>query len=109
MLDDTGKPVKPGDHRHARRQAAAAALLPADAVEERRSVSALATSPEFPGYYTTSDAGYIDADGYVYVMARTDDVINVAGPPPVDRADGRGGGSPPATSPSAPWSASPTR
>jgi propionyl-CoA synthetase len=34
---------------------------------------------EFPGYYTTSDAGYIDADGYAYVMARTDDVINVAG------------------------------
>jgi propionyl-CoA synthetase len=34
---------------------------------------------QFPGYYTTSDAGYVDADGYVYVMARTDDVINVAG------------------------------
>ncbi len=34
---------------------------------------------ELPGFYTTSDAGYIDADGYVYVMARTDDVINVAG------------------------------
>ena len=34
---------------------------------------------EFPGYYTTSDAGYRDEDGYVYVMARTDDVINVAG------------------------------
>ncbi|MEM7776173.1 MAG: propionyl-CoA synthetase [Pseudomonadota bacterium] len=34
---------------------------------------------DFPGYYTTSDAGYIDHDGYVYVMARTDDVINVAG------------------------------
>ena len=34
---------------------------------------------EFPGYYTTSDAGYRDHDGYVYVMARTDDVINVAG------------------------------
>ena len=34
---------------------------------------------DFKGYYTTSDAGYIDADGYVYVMARTDDVINVAG------------------------------
>jgi propionyl-CoA synthetase len=34
---------------------------------------------EFPGYYTTKDAGHIDADGYVYVMARTDDVINVAG------------------------------
>ena len=34
---------------------------------------------ELPGYYTTSDAGYKDADGYAYVMARTDDVINVAG------------------------------
>jgi propionyl-CoA synthetase len=34
---------------------------------------------EFPGHYTTSDAGFMDADGYVYVMARTDDVINVAG------------------------------
>jgi propionyl-CoA synthetase len=34
---------------------------------------------DFPGYYSTSDAGYIDTDGYVYVMARTDDVINVAG------------------------------
>ncbi|MBI3497800.1 MAG: propionyl-CoA synthetase [Proteobacteria bacterium] len=34
---------------------------------------------EFPGYYQTGDAGYIDADGYVYVMTRTDDIINVAG------------------------------
>lgn len=34
---------------------------------------------DFPGYYSTSDAGYRDQDGYVYVMARTDDVINVAG------------------------------
>jgi propionyl-CoA synthetase len=34
---------------------------------------------EFPGYYSTSDAGYMDDDGYVYIMARTDDVINVAG------------------------------
>jgi propionyl-CoA synthetase len=34
---------------------------------------------EFPGYYTTADAGYMDEDGYVYIMARTDDVINVAG------------------------------
>ena len=32
-----------------------------------------------PGYYTTADAGYIDEDGYVFVMARTDDIINVAG------------------------------
>jgi propionyl-CoA synthetase len=34
---------------------------------------------EFPGYYKTSDAGYLDDDGYVYVMGRTDDIINVAG------------------------------
>jgi propionyl-CoA synthetase len=34
---------------------------------------------EFPGYYKTADAGYIDEDGYAYVMARTDDIINVAG------------------------------
>ncbi|MBO0764237.1 MAG: propionyl-CoA synthetase [Hyphomicrobiaceae bacterium] len=34
---------------------------------------------EFPGYYTTKDAGHIDEDGYAFVMARTDDVINVAG------------------------------
>jgi propionyl-CoA synthetase len=34
---------------------------------------------EFPGYYKTADAGFIDEDGYVSVMSRTDDVINVAG------------------------------
>ena len=34
---------------------------------------------DYAGYYSTSDAGYKDEDGYVYVMARTDDVINVAG------------------------------
>lgn len=33
----------------------------------------------FPGYYDTSDAGMIDAEGYVWVMGRTDDIINVAG------------------------------
>ena len=33
----------------------------------------------FPGYYETGDAGIIDDDGYIYIMARTDDVINVAG------------------------------
>ena len=34
---------------------------------------------KFPGYYETGDAGMIDEDGYVWIMARTDDVINVAG------------------------------
>lgn len=33
----------------------------------------------FPGYYLTGDSGYIDPDGYVYVLGRSDDVINVAG------------------------------
>jgi len=44
--------------------------------EERFRQAYLAT---FPGYYETGDAGYIDEDGYVFVMARTDDIINVAG------------------------------
>ena len=34
---------------------------------------------EYPGFYKTGDAGYLDEDGFVYVMARTDDIINVAG------------------------------
>jgi propionyl-CoA synthetase len=34
---------------------------------------------EFPGYYKTADAGFKDEDGYVHVMGRTDDIINVAG------------------------------
>ena len=34
---------------------------------------------EFPGYYKTADAGYVDEDGYLFIMARTDDIINVAG------------------------------
>ena len=34
---------------------------------------------EFPGYYKTGDAGFIDEDGYLFVMSRTDDIINVAG------------------------------
>ncbi|MCZ6604444.1 MAG: propionyl-CoA synthetase [Alphaproteobacteria bacterium] len=34
---------------------------------------------EFPGYYETADAGFVDEDGYVFVMSRTDDIINVAG------------------------------
>jgi propionyl-CoA synthetase len=34
---------------------------------------------EFPGYYKTADAGYIDDDGYLFIMSRTDDIINCAG------------------------------
>jgi propionyl-CoA synthetase len=34
---------------------------------------------EFPGYYKTADAGYLDDEGYLYVMSRTDDIINTSG------------------------------
>src|SRR5262249_1858844 len=34
---------------------------------------------DFPGYYKPADAGFADPDGYLYVMGRTDDIINVAG------------------------------
>jgi len=44
---------------------------------EKRFVKSYLTT--FPGYYETGDAGMIDEDGYLYIMARTDDVINVAG------------------------------
>jgi propionyl-CoA synthetase len=44
--------------------------------DERFRASYLA---EFPGYYKTADAGFKDADGYLFIMGRTDDIINVAG------------------------------
>ena len=44
-----------------------------------RAHDARATSAEFPGYYKTSDAGLKDADGYLTILGRTDDIINVAG------------------------------
>ncbi|MFK7943130.1 MAG: propionyl-CoA synthetase [Paracoccaceae bacterium] len=44
---------------------------------DERFISSYMTA--FPGYYDTSDAGIIDEDGYIHIMARTDDVINVAG------------------------------
>jgi propionyl-CoA synthetase len=77
-LDATGTPVKAGQTG----TLAVKLPLPPSCLptlwgnDQRFRASYLA---EFPGYYTTSDAGYIDADGYVFVMARTDDVINVAG------------------------------
>jgi propionyl-CoA synthetase len=44
--------------------------------EERFRAAYLA---EFPGYYKTADAGYVDEDGYLFIMSRTDDIINCAG------------------------------
>ena len=60
---------------------------------------------DFPGWYRTGDAGTIDEEGDVWVMGRTDDIINVAGHRLSTGADGGGAGLAPATSPNARWSA----
>jgi propionyl-CoA synthetase len=78
ILDEAGHPLPPNT------LGAIAVKLPLPPgtlptlwnAEERYRKSYLA---HFPGYYETGDAGMIDADGYLYIMARTDDVINVAG------------------------------
>jgi propionyl-CoA synthetase len=78
VLDEGGHPVSPGT------LGAIAVKLPLPPgtlptlwnAEARFRKSYL---EHFPGYYETGDAGYVDADGYLYIMARTDDVINVAG------------------------------
>ncbi|MCG6884887.1 MAG: propionyl-CoA synthetase [Silicimonas sp.] len=78
VLGEDGHPMPPGE------LGAIAVKLPLPPgtlptlwhAEERFRKSYLNT---FPGYYETGDAGMIDADGYLYIMARTDDVINVAG------------------------------
>ncbi|MCC5966528.1 MAG: propionyl-CoA synthetase [Natronohydrobacter sp.] len=78
VLDEGGHPVEPGQ------LGAIAVKLPLPPgtlpslwnAEARFRKSYL---EQFPGYYATGDAGYMDEDGYVYIMARTDDVINVAG------------------------------
>ncbi|AHD09963.1 propionate-CoA ligase PrpE [Phaeobacter gallaeciensis] len=78
ILDEGGHPVAPGE------LGAIAVKLPLPPgtlptlwnAEDRFRKSYLTT---FPGYYETGDAGMKDEDGYLYIMARTDDVINVAG------------------------------
>ena len=78
ILDDGGHPLPAGE------LGAIAVKLPLPPgtlptlwnAEDRFIKSYLNT---FPGYYETGDAGMIDEDGYLYIMARTDDVINVAG------------------------------
>ena len=78
VLDEHGRPVKAGEIgaivcRLPLPPGTLPTLWHADARYERSYLT------EFPGYYKTGDAGFIDEDGYVYVMTRTDDVINVAG------------------------------
>lgn len=77
-LDEAGKPVPPGTMGAiVIKLPLPPACLPTLWQDDRRFREAYLTA--FPGYYTTSDAGYIDEDGYVFIMGRTDDIINVAG------------------------------
>ena len=62
-----------------RRQAAAAARPACRRCGSTTRASRKAISTEFPGYYKTADAGFKDEDGYLFIMGRTDDIINVAG------------------------------
>jgi len=78
VLDDQGRPMKVGE---VGALVGRLPLPPGTLVTlwnaDQRYKQAYLT--EFPGYYKSGDAGYIDADGYVFVMTRVDDVINVAG------------------------------
>ena len=79
VLDDAGHPGAARDARQRRGEAAAAARLSADAVECRRSASATPISRSSRASTRPPTPAIIDDDGYVFVMARTDDIINVAG------------------------------
>jgi propionyl-CoA synthetase len=77
-LDDHGRDVAPGEMGSlAVRLPLPPGALPTLWGSDTRMKQAYLD--EFPGFYKTADAGFIDEDGYVFVMGRTDDVINVAG------------------------------
>ncbi|MEO4042183.1 propionyl-CoA synthetase [Hoeflea sp. CAU 1731] len=78
VLDDDGRTVPPGDLGNI----VVKLPLPPSGTPTLWNAEARfrkAYLEEFPGYYATSDAGFMDEDGYIFIMARTDDVINVAG------------------------------
>jgi propionyl-CoA synthetase len=78
VLDSAGKPVEPGtDGAIVVKLPMPPGALPTLWNDDERFVSSYMSA--FPGYYLTGDGGRIDSGGYVYVMGRTDDVINVAG------------------------------
>jgi propionyl-CoA synthetase len=78
VLDEGGRPVPPDTMGTiAIRLPLPPGCLPTLWGADQRFREAYLTT--YPGYYNTSDAGYLDPDGYVYVMGRTDDIINVAG------------------------------
>ena len=78
ILNEAGVPAAPGElGAVAIKLPLPPGTLPTLWNAEARFVKSYLTA--YPGYYETGDAGMIDADGYLYIMARTDDVINVAG------------------------------
>ncbi|SEO91860.1 propionyl-CoA synthetase [Aquisalimonas asiatica] len=78
ILDPNGQPLGRGEQGHiAIRLPLPPGCLPTLWRDDARFRSSYLE--RFPGYYDTSDGGYIDADGYLFVMGRMDDVINVAG------------------------------
>ncbi|MDX3928396.1 MAG: propionyl-CoA synthetase [Shinella sp.] len=78
VFDDAGSPVVPGTLGNiAVKLPLPPGCLPTFWNADARFRSACLA--EFPGYYKTADAGYVDEDGYVFIMSRTDDIINVAG------------------------------
>jgi propionyl-CoA synthetase len=78
VLDDEGAPVAAGQVGHiVLRQPLPPGCL--KSLWKNDAGYARAYLERFPGYYQTSDAGYVDEEGRVFVMARTDDIINVAG------------------------------
>ena len=78
ILDDGGHPVEAGQLGNiVVKLPLPPGCLPSLYQNDDRFVDAYLD--EFPGHYKTSDAGYVDEDGYLFIMARTDDIINVAG------------------------------
>ena len=78
VLDEHGQEVEPHvEGNISIRLPLPPGTLPTLWGDDDRYVSAYLSA--FPGYYATGDGGHVDDDGYLYVMGRTDDVINVAG------------------------------
>lgn len=78
VLDERGNRVEPGvDGAIVAKLPLPPGAFPTLWNDDERYVSSYMSA--FEGYYLTGDGGHLDADGYVFVMGRTDDVINVAG------------------------------
>jgi propionyl-CoA synthetase len=78
VLDERGEPAPPGgEGAICLRLPMPPGTLPTLWQDDERYVASYLSA--FPGWYLSGDGGYVDEDGYVFVMGRTDDVVNVAG------------------------------